>query len=179
MAIPVWRVRSDALLPRLPLSSLSPQQAASTENPARLACLIHAANVRSEPGSNPSIVSMTKTIHRNPASQADRSPPAGRTRERMSKKSHDRSARRSEDHPQVATQFDEGNLTPRDEKTDAGPRVAATPTSQEEPDPECSIKVLRQLKLDKSSQTKLSKRDRRFATISPKGEPRSQAGRTV
>ena len=71
-AIPVWEVRSDALLPRLPLSRLTPQQAALSVDPARLACLIHAANVRSEPGSNPSIVSMTKPAQ--PPKESARSP---------------------------------------------------------------------------------------------------------
>ena len=46
VAIPVPRVRHQSFLPRLPLSPLRVL--------ARLACLIHAANVHSEPGSNPS-----------------------------------------------------------------------------------------------------------------------------
>ena len=50
-AIPVPGVRSLVLLPRLPLSTLRRKLL------ARLACLIHAANVHSEPGSNPSNVS--------------------------------------------------------------------------------------------------------------------------
>ena len=50
MAIPDLRVHIDALLPRLPLSTFRRRFL------ARLACLIHAANVHSEPGSNPSIV---------------------------------------------------------------------------------------------------------------------------
>ena len=49
MAIPDLRVHIDALLPRLPLSVLR------RELLARLACLIHAANVHSEPGSNPCV----------------------------------------------------------------------------------------------------------------------------
>ena len=49
-AIPDLRVRSDVLLPRLPLLRLPEGKLV-----ARLACLIHAANVHSEPGSNPSL----------------------------------------------------------------------------------------------------------------------------
>ena len=81
MAIPVWRVRSDALLPRLPLSPVPPQQAASAPDPARLACLIHAANVRSEPGSNPSIVLSHPASHPKAERDANKSSPdAGGTK---------------------------------------------------------------------------------------------------
>ncbi len=45
VAIPVPRVRTDVILPRSPVSPLRVLP--------RLACLIHAANVHSEPGSNP------------------------------------------------------------------------------------------------------------------------------
>ena len=55
MAIPNPKVRIYALLS---LSPLSPWKQASSVL-ARLACLIHAANVHSEPGSNPSIIMLT------------------------------------------------------------------------------------------------------------------------
>jgi hypothetical protein len=54
VAIPVPRVRSDVLLPRSPLSGPASPRRDPQGLLARLACLIHAANVRSEPGSNPS-----------------------------------------------------------------------------------------------------------------------------
>ena len=54
VAIPDQRVHTYALLPRLPLSSASFTRRIIQQILARLACLIHAANVHSEPGSNPS-----------------------------------------------------------------------------------------------------------------------------
>ena len=54
MAIPNLRVRTYALLRRLPLSFDLFGRSFQSQILARLACLIHAANVHSEPGSNPS-----------------------------------------------------------------------------------------------------------------------------
>ncbi len=58
LTIPDLRAGTYALLRRSPLSPLRVL--------ARLACLIHAANVHSEPGSNPSCVSSTKPLQSKP-----------------------------------------------------------------------------------------------------------------
>ncbi len=54
-AIPDPGVDNYALLSLTPLSVLEINRSLKLKLLARLACLIHAANVHSEPGSNPSI----------------------------------------------------------------------------------------------------------------------------
>ena len=55
MAIPDPGAGNYALLTLAPLSTLDIDRSFNLKLLARLACLIHAANVHSEPGSNPSI----------------------------------------------------------------------------------------------------------------------------
>ena len=64
-AIPGPRVDIHALL------SLSPLEYSRRSLSARLACLIHAANVHSEPGSNPSIVYAFNRLPTNATSQSE------------------------------------------------------------------------------------------------------------
>ena len=66
-AIPVPRAGIHALLSLSPLSPELISRSFKNQVLARLACLIHAANVHSEPGSNPSIVvSKTRKTKPNP-----------------------------------------------------------------------------------------------------------------
>jgi len=60
VAIPNPRACTYALLRRLPLSSDSFTRRIHCQILARLACLIHAANVHSEPGSNPSKICLNQ-----------------------------------------------------------------------------------------------------------------------
>ena len=64
MAIPDPWVRIYSLLSLSPLSILKINRSIFLKLLARLACLIHAANVHSEPGSNPSIVCLLQSEDR-------------------------------------------------------------------------------------------------------------------
>lgn len=66
MAIPNPWARIYSLLSLSPLSILRINRSIFLKLLARLACLIHAANVHSEPGSNPSICMLRATVNRHP-----------------------------------------------------------------------------------------------------------------